>query len=201
MQNDTLEEFVILKCLYDEFYNDKFSRAAMITILDSLRTQTNIPEHKKIADNIHNKVTRLLRGYAPPEFELYDLDSNLVTIDKFKGEYVYLGFCTSVSYACIQEFEMLRSFYKRHSQHLKIVIICADSNYGQMKKFVRKREYPWIFLHYGNNTKILNEFDIRAFPTYFFIDKEGKLLLSPAPGPSENLELTLFKILKSRGDI
>ena len=201
LQNDTLKEFVILKCLYDEFYNDKFYRSAMLTVLDSLRNETKIKEHEEIADNIYTKVTRLLKGFAPSEFHLYDTDSNLVSLDNFKGKYVYLGFCTSVSYACIQEFEMLRKLHERHSNDFEIVMICADKNYEQMKRFVDKKKYPWTFLYYGNKPLILKEYDIRAFPTYFLIDKEGKLLLSPAPSPAENLELTLFKIMKARGDL
>jgi len=47
----------------------------------------------------------------------------------------------------------------------------------------------------------MKDYDIRAFPTYFLIGPDGNLINSPAPGPGENFENNLFKIMRSRGDI
>ncbi len=199
--NDDLKELVILKCLYDEFYNDKFSRSAMLTVLDSLAMQTTIPEHQIIAENIRQKVTKLMLGYAPPAFELYDMDSNLVSLDSYKGKYVYFGFCTTVSYACIKEFGMLQSLYEKHKEHFEIVMICMDESLPQMKRFVDMKNYSFKFLYYGNQPDVFKDYDIRAFPTYYFIDKEGKLCLSPAPSPDQNIEFTIFQKMRANGDI
>ncbi len=175
LTNDTLKELVILKCLYDEFYNDKFSRSAMLTVLDSLALQTKIQEHKLIAKNIREKVTKLLVGYKPPDFKLYDKDSNLVSLESYKGEYVYLSFCTTISYACIKEFGMLEKLYENHKDHFKIVVICMDESLAQVKRFVEMKGYSYTFLFYGNQPDVFKDYDIRAFPTYYFIDKEGQV--------------------------
>lgn len=201
LENDTLKELVMLKCLYDEFYDDSFSRRGMLAILDTLAQTTNIHEHKVIAQRVRERVTRLLPGYEPPQFALFNRDSTLVTLDDFNGRYVYLGFCTSMSYACIQEFEMLRSLHKEFNQYFDIVIICADKNLATMRNFVNKKGYDWTFLHYGNQSDVLQKYDIRAFPTYYFIDDQGKLLMSPAPTPAENLEIKVFEILRDRGEL
>lgn len=201
LHNDTLRELVILKCLYDEFYNDKFSRSAMLTILDTLYAKTKIPEHKLIAGNIRDKVTKLMVGYKPPAFNLLDKDSNYVSLNDFEGKYVYLGFCTTVSYACIKEFEMLRNLYKNHKDHFEIIMICMDETLQQMKHFVERKKYPFTFLYYGNQSEVFKDYDIRAFPTYYFIDKEGKLSISPAPSPGENAEYRIFQIMRAKGDI
>jgi len=199
LENDTLKELVMLKCLYDEFYDDSFSRRGMLAILDTLEQKTPMPEHKIIAQRVRERVTRLLPGYEPPDFALYNRDSSLVTLNDFQGRYVYLGFCTSMSYACIQEFEMLRSLQEQFNQYFEIVMICADKNLATMRDFVNKKGYDWTFLHYGNQSDVLQKYDVRAFPTYYFIDDEGKLLMSPAPSPAENLEIKVFEILRDRG--
>ena len=201
LSNDTLKELVILKCLHDEFYNDKFSRSAMLTVLDSLSIQTTVDEHKHIAKNIKDKVTKLMLGYEPPKFELYDKDSNLVSIDSYKGKYVYLGFCTTTSYACIKEFAMLENLYKKHKDHFEIIIISMDESLPQMKRFIEMKNYSVKFLYYGNQPDVFKDYDIRAFPTYYFIDKEGKLAITPAPSPDQNSEFAIFKILRANGDI
>ncbi len=200
-KNDTLLELVILKCLYDEFYNDKFSRNGIITILDTLLRKTTIKEHRAIGIDIRNKITKLLGGFPPPAFELYDADSNLIKLSDYKGKYVYLNFCTCSSYSCIKEFEMLTGIYQRHKDKLEIITISLDPFISSLKSFLVKKNYSWKFLYYSNQPEIMKDYDIRAFPTYFLIGPDGNLINSPAPGPGENFENNLFKIMRSRGDI
>jgi len=201
LANDTLKELVILKCLFDEFYNDKISRTSMLTVLDSLALQTTIEEHRLIAKTIRKKVTRLMVGFEPPPFTLFDQDSNKVTLENYKGRYVYLGFCASISYACIQEFEMLKKLHEKHATNFEIVIICMDENFAQMKSFVERKNYPFTFLYYGNQSDVFKEYDIRALPTYYFIDKNGKLALSPAASPDQNIEYYIFNVMRANKDI
>ena len=201
LKNDSLKELVILKCLHDEFYDDKFSRSAMLVVLDSLKLTTNIEKHKLIASTIREKVTKLMVGFAPPQFELYDADSNLVSLDSFQENYVYLGFCTTISYACIKEFSMLQSLYEKHNEHFEILMICMDESFSQMKRFVEIKDYSFTFLYYGNQPEVFKDYDIRAFPTYYFINKEGKLSISPAPSPDQNAEYRIFEKMRANGDI
>jgi peroxiredoxin len=201
LPNDTLKELVILKCLHDEFYNDKFSRYAMLTVLDSLELLTEIQEHKIIAENIREKVTKLMVGFEPPKFELLDIEGNLVSLENYKGKYVYLSFCTTISYACIKEFGMLQKLYEKHKNDFEIVVICMDESLSQVKRFVDLKGYPFKFLHYGNQSEVFKDYDIRVFPTYYFIDKEGKLAMSPAPSPDQNAEFKIFQLMRARGDI
>ncbi len=201
LSNDTLKEIVILKNLHDQFYGDMFSRSAILDVLDSITTQSAIEAHVDMANDIIAKITRLLAGYEPPQFQLYDKDSTLVSLKDFEGEYVYLNFCSCQSYACITEFQTIDQFNERHKEHLKIVTIVADDKYETMVRFLKRYPFEWTFLHYGNQTELIKEYDIRAFPTYFLLGPDGKLILSPAPGPNEGFGEQLFKIMRERGDI
>lgn len=201
LSNDTLKELVILKGLHDGFFDDKFSRSALLAILDSLYFTTKIPEHQLIAGNIRTKVTHLLAGFVPAPFELYDSKGKLIKLDDFKGKYVYLNFCTSTSYTCLQEFTLLKKIYEKHKQQLEIVTICVDRDKQDMLNLLQNEGYSWTFLYYGDKPEIVKDFDIRAYPTYFLIGPDRKLLLSPAPSPRENFEIQFFKILRSKGEI
>jgi len=201
LSNDTLKELVILKGLHDGFFEDKFSRSALLTILDSLYFTTKIPEHLVIAENIRTKVTHLLAGFVPAPFELYDSKGKLVKLSDFEGKYVYLNFCTSSSYTCLQEFTILQKLYEKHKQMLEIVTICVDNDKNDISNLLKNAGYDWTFLHYGNKPEIVKDFDIRAYPTYFLIGPDRKLLLSPAPSPQEDFEIKFFKILRSKGEI
>jgi peroxiredoxin len=199
--NDTLTELVILKQIHDEFYGSQFSRSGLLKILDSIIVSTSIQEHEKIARNIKYKITRLLPGFEPPQFELKDTDGKMVKLSDYLGKYVYLNFCTCQSYACLNEFNMLASFYLKHKDRLTILTIATDPMEEALRKFLAKYKYDWKFLLYDNQPDILKEYDIRAFPTYFLIGPDGKLIYSPALSPGENFELKLFEAMKARGDL
>lgn len=201
LSNDTLMEMVILKGLHDGFFDDKFSRSALLAILDSLYFTTKIPEHLIIAENIRTKVTHLLAGFVPAPFELYDSKGKLVKLDDFKGKYIYLNFCTSTSYTCLQEFTLLQKLYEKHKKLLEIVTISVDQDKQDMTNLLQNAGYDWTFLHYGNKPEIVKDFDVRAYPTYFLIGPDRKLLFSPAPSPKENFEIQFFKLLRTKGEI
>ncbi|BDX38225.1 hypothetical protein CYCD_15800 [Tenuifilaceae bacterium CYCD] len=201
LSNDTLMEMVILKALYDEFFSDNFSRSSLISILDSVYRTTKIADHLLIAENIRSKITKLLPGFVPNTFVLKDINGNDVSLDKFEGKYVYLNFCTTTSYTCLQEFPLLEKIYQKYGKHLEIVSISADKDINDLKSFLKGTGYSWTFLHYGNKPDIIKDFDIRAYPTYFLIGPDRKLIYSPAPSPKENFEMKFFQILRDRGEI
>jgi peroxiredoxin len=199
--NDTLLEFVILKNLHDEYYSDRFSRTGLLVVLDSLINTTRIQQHRIIGKTIFLKLTRLQPGYQPPDFSLADRNNKMVKLSDLQGKYIYLCFCACSSYSCLKEFEMLQKIYDKHKTYLEIVLVTVDPEFSQMVDFLSKNKYNWMFLHFGSQPEILREYDIRGYPTYFLLGKDGKLILSPAPSPYEDFEVRLFEIMRSRGDI
>jgi peroxiredoxin len=199
--NDTLKELIVLKQVHDEFYGNQFSRAGLLSILDSLHSSTGIEIHRQIAATIKQKITRLLAGYPPPSFELLDTDGKLVKLGDYRGRYVYLNFCTCQSYACLNEFNSLAVLNKKYRDKLTILTIATDPMDEVLRQFLTKNQYDWKFLLYDRQPDVLKEYDIRAFPTYFLIGPDGKLIFSPAPSPSEDFESRLFEVMKSRGDL
>lgn len=196
---DELLNMVILKGLFEEFYDDNYSRNSLLDILDSFIEEVTDKKQVAIALKIRGRVTKLLTGFAPPAFELYDGDSNLVSLQNFRGKYVYLNFCTCFSYTCLNEFVMLQNLKNKHGIYLEIVTIIVDEDVNVMKDFVTRSGYNWIFLHFDHQPEIIREYDIRAFPTYFLIDREGFLVMSPATSPADEFEARLFKELRAKG--
>lgn len=199
--NSDLRDLVMLKGMYDEFYNNTYSRSSLLAILDTFIIGNNNKRMTQTASAIKHKTTKLLAGFDPPAFELYDADSNLVRLEKFKGKYVYLNFCSCFSYACLNEFAALNNLNTKYKDKLQIVSIIVDNDENALKSFLERSNYSWIFLHYGNQSTIIKDYDIRAFPTYYLIDPQGKLVISPCPSPLENFEAHFFKILRARGEI
>jgi peroxiredoxin len=189
----------MLKGIHDGFYTADFSREALLIVLDSLVANTQIAVHKTTGRQIRKKVTKLLQGYPAPDFSLYDPQGKLKSLKDFQGRYIYLMFCTTQNYACISEFEQLKKIHEKFGEHVTIITILGDEQFLESQKYIKGKQLPWTFLHYGNYPYVLKEYDIRAFPTYFLLDNEGRMAISPAPSPSENIELKLFNELRAKG--
>jgi hypothetical protein len=70
-----------------------------------------------------------------------------------------------------------------------------------MIDFMTRNEYDWTALFYGNDDELLQNYNVRAFPTGYLVDKEGLIIQSPAALATEGLERQLFMIMRSRGDL
>ncbi|MCK4747837.1 MAG: TlpA family protein disulfide reductase, partial [Bacteroidales bacterium] len=197
--SDSLRELVLLKGLYDGYYDGKNIPSSMIQLLDSVKHQSFIEIHKQAVNDIMLEITKLLPGYQPPDFALYNSDSTLVRLSDFRGAYVYLNFCNSFGYYCVREFEYLRILRARLKEQISILTILVDDSFESMEELVKSNNYPWTYLHFSNQPDVLEGYDIRAYPSYFLIGPEGKIILSPAPSPAENFESTFLRIYSNQG--
>lgn len=198
LSNDTLLEMVILKGIHDGFYEMDFSRNALLEILDSLKIGTKIALHKQYVADIREKVTKLLPGYNPPAFKLLNQDSMWMSNEDLKGTLTYIVFCTTQNYVCFKEFDQLKKIQQKYGNMMKIVTISVDDSLQAMQSFCNKYHYNWTFLYFGDQPDVIKDYDIRTFPTYYMFDSDGKMLSSPAPSPSENVEVYIFNYLKEK---
>ncbi|MDR2292465.1 MAG: TlpA family protein disulfide reductase [Prevotellaceae bacterium] len=186
LHNKDFCDFLILQNAYNEFYDSNFSRSALLEIVNSIAKQTADSNNKIIAEDIRNAIVNLLAGYSPPNFELTDIHGNKKTLQSCFGKYLYLGFFSVNSYGCIQDFYLIKQLSKKFSEKIHFVSICID-NKNDIENFIKTEQMDWTFLLCDNNKNIIKEYDVRTFPTYYLIDKNGKLLKSPAPSPSEDI--------------
>lgn len=194
-------ELIILKEIFDIYSKDYFRRESLLTILDTIIADPATEAHSQIAFEIKKQITRLKIGEKPPDFQLIDENNTVRQLSSFNGKYVYLNFCTPDNYSCLKEFPFLKALHTTHNKYLQIVTIMVTENIDQMKDFMKKNNYGWTALFYGNDDVILSEYDVRAYPTCFLLDREGKLIQSPATLATEGFEMQLFKIMRSRGDL
>jgi thiol-disulfide isomerase/thioredoxin len=199
--NRIMAEFIIIKEIYDIYFNDYFYREALLSLLDSIISKPETEQNRIYASGVKNYLTRLKTGERPPDFNLLDQNNNLRTLDDFRGKYVYINFCTPDNYSCLKEFPFLNALYKVHDKHLEIVTIMVTEEIHNMKDFMKKNKYSWTSLFYGNDDKLLQNYDVKAYPTSYLIDPEGKMIQSPATLATEGFEEQLFRIMKSRGDL
>jgi thiol-disulfide isomerase/thioredoxin len=166
-------------------------------MLEQAGRQTSVKMHKKIIENILNFIYKLSPGSDAPPFTLKNKKGELVSLKDFKGKYVYLDFFATWCTPCMQEMKEIADMKKKYGDRVVFVSISTDEVEEDFKKFLEKNpKYDWIFLHFGIDKNIKNKYNIKALPTYYFINQEGKLVLSPAITPKQGFELTLQEMFQ-----
>jgi peroxiredoxin len=196
-----IAELIVIKEIFDIYARDYFYGEALLMLLDQVIKNPEIPEFAEYARGVKEYLTRLKIGERPPGFRLMDQHNKERTIDDFRGKYVYLNFCTPDNYSCLKEFPFLKAIYEAHREYLEVVTVMVTEKPGTMAEFMERNDYEWTALFYGNDDELLQDFGVRAFPTSFLLDKEGILVQSPAALATEGLEMQLFRIMRSRGDL
>ena len=54
-----------------------------------------------------------------------------------------------------------------------------------MKNYMKTNKYEWTFLFFNNQYDLLKDYKVKAYPTFYLVDPDGKMSLLPAVPPSE----------------
>jgi thiol-disulfide isomerase/thioredoxin len=198
---DTLADMILLQEFSELFYRGEYHKEAILIMLDSMASNPVTPQFGVFSKQLKQKLSSLVTGNTPPPISMEDMEGTIRTLKDFEGKYTYLFFGTTDHYGCMMEYPFLQSFKEKHNAYLEVVSIMASEDRNSLGDFMQRNGYEWTVLPFDGQNDILNIYMIKAYPTAYLIDRDGKLLLSPATLPSEGFEQQLFRIMRSRGEI
>ncbi len=199
LKNDTILELVLLKECYNAFYSDRMDKKRLIEFTDSLQQNTEIDIIGVTAKELIKKFTYLRPGFAAPEFSAKDTKGDSIVLSGKHDKLIYIGFCDLNSIQCLQEIEYLKYLSKKHGKFIRILTVLKSPEKSQLQKLSEAANENWSIISWKEHEEIPELFDVKALPVFYLIDKNGEMLRSPAPNPSENFEYKLFEILRSKG--
>ena len=186
-KNNEFAEISLLFMLFESFYNNTMSKSTCVEILNSAIEYASTEKNRVIALELYKTVTKLLPGLPAPEFVLYNPKNKLIQLKDYSGKFVYLCFMQTKNHTCLLDMQSILALEKKFKKDLEIVMIITDDDIEEMNTFLKKNtQYKWDFLHFRTSKKILDDYNVKAVPTYYLINPKGNISLSPAPGPSEN---------------
>jgi peroxiredoxin len=159
------------------------------------------PRFGVYAEQLMQKLASLVTGNTPPAISLEDLDGRTWTLKDFEGKYTCLFFGTTDHYGCMMEYPFLQSYVEKHAAYLNVITVMTSEHREKLDDFMQRNGYSWTVLHFDGQPGILDDYMIKGYPTAYLIDRNGKLLLSPATLPSEGFEQQLFRIMRARKEI
>jgi thiol-disulfide isomerase/thioredoxin len=118
------------------------------------------------------------RDRRAPDFELPDLNGNLVRLSSFRGKVVYLNFWTETCKPCKEEMPSLATLAQvaKGRKDLVVVTITVDSDRQKVRDLLSvllDGEVPFPVLFDDDNEIVKGRFGTTLFPETWVIDKNG----------------------------
>ncbi|MGZ3862994.1 MAG: TlpA family protein disulfide reductase [Bacteroidia bacterium] len=195
LKNDTLRELVLIKGLYEMYYQPKNKKANIKQMLEQVNGSSSIAQHKKILFNILRVMNNMQVGSMAPAFSLLNAKRETISLSDYTNRFVYLSFFSTKSVECLEQFKKQEGLFSKYGDKVYFVSVCTDEDSTAFKNFVKQNaRYKWVFLQGDKQTVQL--YNAATTPVYFLIGMAGQLLQSPALKPDEGIERKFNEILK-----
>ncbi|PXY00685.1 hypothetical protein DF185_12295 [Marinifilum breve] len=189
--NAQLLDMIIATSTFDSYTRKFIGKEKTLSILQDVIKASNHTYNKKLCRNYISNITHLQKNYPAPDFNLAG-----VQLDDYKGKYLYLNFCNTQSYPCLQDFKEIEKLKQQFGQHIEFLSIVCDWDVKKWLEFSKTNKYSWKFIPIGDQHQLIHEYNVKAFPSYVLIDPKGNIVKAPAQAPKEYIHLEFIKIAR-----
>nr|WP_320118250.1 TlpA disulfide reductase family protein [uncultured Marinifilum sp.] len=190
-KNLQLRNIIIASSIFDSYTRKFIGKEKTLSVIKDILKSTTNAYNKKVCNNYIAKITHLQKNYPAPNFSIEN--HSLVN---YKGKYLYLNFCNTQSYSCIQDFKEIEKLKQQFGKYVNFLSIACDWKEASVTKFLEKNNYSWPIIPIGNQHQLIHEYKVKAFPSYVLIDPKGNIVKAPAAGPKENIRMEFIKIVR-----
>ena len=114
-------------------------------------------------------------GGAAPPFALPTAQETTISLEKLRGQVVYVDFWASWCGPCRRSFPWMSELQQRYgSRGLTVVAINVDAKRADAERFLR--QYPAAFaVVYDAAGVTPRAYDVKAMPSSYLVDREGRI--------------------------
>ena len=136
-------------------------------------------------------------GKRAPDFQLFNLEGQAISLSDFRGKPVFLNFWATWCGPCRQEMPLIQEIFEEPSD-TELVILAIDIGEAPsaVNNFIQSNNFSFPVL-LDTNQDVALEYNIRAIPTTFFIDRDGiiQAIKVGAFSSTAEIEKSLSKII------
>lgn len=192
-KNDELAEFYLCFGLFEVFHTKRVNQTASLNMLEQINKKASNSGNRILAENIKQQLSLYGKNQKAPNFNLKDLNGDVFQLSDFNGKVVYLNFWADWSIPSLREMQIIKALHEKYKDKVHFISINVDEGTEKLSKLQKNKNYPWTMLHYGDDYKVRERFNVKTVPTYFLIDVDGKMITPFAPGPTD-IEKVLFEL-------
>lgn len=112
-------------------------------------------------------------GNTAPDFQFASLDGELIDLQRFRGQPVWITFWASWCPPCRAESPELVAAYERHAADgLVIIAVDVGEDPAAVADYVEKAGLPFL-IALDRSTEVAAQYRVRGLPTHYFVDADG----------------------------
>ena len=136
------------------------------------------PEYTEAVQAALYKALKLQPGQPAPEFTLYDLDGQPVSLSQFKGQVVLIDFWASWCAPCIGDLPDLRRIKRKAAdQPLVFLNLSLDTDEAAWREAVDKHEIEGVHVRAeGWGADVAKSYQVNSLPSYYLVDSQGLIV-------------------------
>lgn len=204
LRNEQVRELVMLQALKESWFDPRYDRVAVKRMVLRLASDSKFPEHRRLAARLAQTLnaTALLadaKDDSPvslADFSLPDVEKNPVSLDSWRGKWVYLAFVRVNDPNSQKEIETMAYFHdtlSRSHPEVVMVTIACDREFQKMYHFLKNSKRGahchWTWLHFDSNYDLLRRFGVVSYPYFVLLTPEGYPYYDYAPAPGSGIFL------------
>ena len=120
----------------------------------------------------------LLEVVKVADFPAADLQGNSDTLSNYRGKYLLVDFWATWCVPCKQALPGLVTYHKAMAgQAFEIISVSVDDDPDMVLEYQQESQpMPWVNWFVGPDHQVLEQLQIKGYPTYFLIDPDGNIL-------------------------
>lgn len=191
-----LSDLLLLKILHDAFYSGEFPKNSILQMLQ----QKHFSGHpvrgvREAAAAVHAKLQFLHTGTQAPVVCLPALTGDTICSSSNAKPFQYILFADLEIPVCREQVKYLTEIYERIGDRAEFLLILSPSEKINNLEFVRANNIPGRIVSDDSTLKTGRKYKIRAYPSALLINRDHKVVLSPAKTPLDGFELQLQGIM------
>lgn len=143
-----------------------------------LATGVMNPDVEEIAQNNSEADSFENSAFAKADYnlKLRDVDGNILSLEKYKGEIIFLNFWATWCPPCVAEMPSIKKLHEDMGNDVIFVMLSFDNKFETAKAYVERKEYGLpIYEQAGPMPAV---YESTALPTTYIIDAEGNIVLT-----------------------
>lgn len=167
---------------YSVYMKKNIYTLIILTILVSCSKKESLNTEDKVNGEdpyITEQIFKINTDVEPPQFNLKNIDGEIVSINDFKGKVLFLNFWASWCGPCVHEMPSIARLndYYKDDDSVDVVLINLGEDRETVKSFLEEGGYN-IETLLDKDNKVGTMYGVRSIPTTLIFNKEGKVVAS-----------------------
>lgn len=198
VNSQTIKSFLLTQLVYNYICENNGIEGADY-LLSVFHQECTDPNKIAYIDGMVELWEKILPGHDAPDFALRDTEGKTVTLEAFRGSYLYIMVWATWCVPCKSELPYLNLLQKKYAgKNIQFLTVAVGRNADEQNtwlNFLHQNPYAGNHTFSGAADKFAEDYMIISVPRFILIGPDGKILNSNAPRPSGQI-LQLFETLE-----